>query len=718
MHNDDLVFKEYKASIPPQWTAFDTAPKKKLQKSFIAFLRTPAGALATDSVAVTGDDDEDDASSSAVKKKKNWMEEMTAYVKAQEIKRASKVKSLELEAELRRRKKLASDRQEQSLAVTANGALNEKLVLTAVEVATALQRRKNAERQAAIDAKRAEELAKHTALLEERNKQVATNREEKSQFIAETITFSLQKSEKNREKQATEEQKKLLAQHNKEMQRAEESAKRLAQAHEKERQEQLEANRMADTRVADALDKQRTKTSKFEETLNEKQQRTALRLAAAAHEREHRVASNATAVKYERGMQRRSEMRQQQLQSCAEAEKQRTRRLEEVLRQRDEAVAELGERSASRMSRAERNIENISARRLKSGQELLDRTRTPNVNVTNTSGSVSVNESQVAKSVWEHRERRREIEENKLMEAMQRESLGFQRDEKVRAFERLQQSRRFSASVEHDRKLAEHTERAATIRAAASDATLAAHFDKEARSKKHFEAMQGEVKESLTEAAEAQAAKILAALELTRVKQHEELMKSVEAKQKKLEEKEARAAAQHALKMHQKQEEQRINDERKRRLIEEANSEREERLTAILHEKALRVEAAVKSRQDQVYSTQEKLARQSKETSARLAAEAAARSAELDRKRKALAAKEEARCRSIAQARESQQEMLQEMAMSRDEQIAQAQTRAVSQQEMRTKATVEKLVHVYEIGKDRVKHISFTPIRARTASPS
>ena len=108
----------------------------------------------------------------------------------------------------------------------------------------------------------------------------------------------------------------------------------------------------------------------------------------------------------------------------------------------------------------------------------------------------------------------------------------------------------------------------------------------------------------------------------------------------------------------------------------------------------------------------------SKETEARLKAEAMGRSAELDRKRKVLNAKEEARNNAILQIREARLQSVEEAAAEVDHRIALVQARATSQQEVRTTATVEKLVRVYELGKDRVKHISFTPLRARSASPN
>jgi hypothetical protein len=415
-------------------------------------------------------------------------------------------------------------------------------------------------------------------------------------------------------------------------------------------------------------------------------------------------------------MQRREEARQQQLQSCADDEKQRARRLEELVRQRAEATAERSERSEAAVSKAQRSIDGITEKHLAWGRGVLARSCSPNTSVSTTIRSSE--QSQVAIAVAQHRERQQELEAKREELAMEREAASFRRAEQVRAFERLQETRRFSASEVHSRQLEEHADRARELRDAASNATLAAHMDKEARSRKHFESLRGEVRESMAAAAEAQAAKILAALELTRVKQHEELMRSVEEKRKRQQEKDTRRREMHALSVARRLEEQRAQDEHKRQFIAANEQAREERLAAFLQAKTARVEAAVRSKEDHVQAAQEKLARQSQEVAAKLAADAAAQSSELARKRAALAQKDEVRSRLIADAKASHEEALIEAGALRDLKIEQVQLRASSQQEVRMAANVEKLVHVYEVGKDHVKHISFTPLRARTASPT
>ena len=57
MLNDELVFKEYKAYVPPQWSEFDSAPSKKLlKKSFVSYLHAPASEVIA---AVAADDEEE-----------------------------------------------------------------------------------------------------------------------------------------------------------------------------------------------------------------------------------------------------------------------------------------------------------------------------------------------------------------------------------------------------------------------------------------------------------------------------------------------------------------------------------------------------------------------------------------------------------------------------------------------------------------------------------
>lgn len=769
---DDIQYKEYKAQVPPKWAHFDKIGPAAFGGSvgrssrngggFVSFMKAALSknnqqfesSVAAHSGAGEDDDggDDDDAPDGAVtvqtvggKKKQNrsWMEEMTAYCKAQDLKIQAKEKSTQLEAELRKRQQKANARRERMLAAatTLPGATNttpgvsttapqvassslsssrpSETLCAAMELETARLVNRYEERIITRFEKREATLIRHLDQAQEKRKGVQASLAERSQYLQEVTDDKERKTQRRFRENQEAKRKHIEDEIKASTVRSNAVEVRLHRAREELNLRRAEIGAENERKIEAALRAREEKRTAYEEQLDHKIELTNQRLLESRLAHQVEVAEDRGGKALARAQEERSRQRAAQLVACERAEKHRDRVITEKEQQHVELQQAWVDRNKSRENRFDATASRIYDKTLSLNMSIIERAHSPPPvsappNYRTAAGAAALSsvldKSHVQSDVTRHLQRYDQQNLEKYEKALELELEAFEHERRFQERQKLALAELTERTHNRGVALAQAKKRAERAAQARSDRIEKDAIIRQQKSDKALEELRSMESDMRQTANQDKARKAKEALELVQVTQRQELLKAMQQKEELVR---SKAAAREAERITKAAEEQAAHERRweeTRAHIRAVQESRESRLEENLQKKEFQREKAAQQRDEKTIALQTQLQTESDNRAAVLAALEASFAAKREKKRRHYDSKQAAWESSRAEQLRQEREYYAHKSDAHDRRTEKAHASMDKRMEAHAERTIAKLQHTYERATATLpRHLCFTP---------
>jgi hypothetical protein len=760
---DDIQYKEYKAQVPPKWSHFDKIGPAAIGGStsrkgggFVGFMKAAISmnnpqfesSVAAHSGAGEDDDggDDDDAPDTlaaqgggGAKKRHNrsWMEEMTAYCKAQDLKAQAKEKSTQLEAELRKRQQKANARREKMLAAattlpgttstsdaagvggpSASSRPSETLC-AAMELETARLVNRYEERVISRFEKREASLIRHLDQAKEKRKLVKLSLAEKSQYLQDVTEEKERKAQRRFHENQDAKRKHLEDEIKASAARSSALEVRLRIAREELTIRRAELSAETDKKIDTALRVREEKRTAYEEQLHHKIEQTNQRLLESRLAHQVEVAEDRGGKALARAQEERSRQRAAQLLSCERAEKHRERVLAEKAHHEVELQQAWIDRNKSRESRFDSTASRIYEKTMSMNMSIIERAHSPPpasapLNFRTAAGAAALSsvlqESQVSRDVSQHLQRYQQQNLEKYEKAIELELKEFEREKRVQERHQLALAQLTQKAQKREAALADAKKRAEQAAKERTDCIEKDARIRQLKSEKALEELRLMENNMRQTANQDKARKAKDALELVQVTQRQELLKQMEEKEERVRAKAAAREMERMAKLADDQETLERRWEETRAHIRAVQEARESQLEDQLLKKDFQREKAAQQRDDRTLAMQKQLQTESANRAAVLAAQEASLCAKREKKRRDLDSKQAAWEASRANQLRQERDYYAHKSDALDRRTDTAHAVMDKRMEAHAQHTISKLQHAYERSTPTLpRHLCFTP---------
>lgn len=738
--DDDLQYKEYKAQVPPRWAQFDKHGGTK-RGGFVGFMKAAISAnnVQVETVAGhgVGDDDEgvwgeggDIDGGGNTKKRRTWLEEMTAYCRAQELKAQAKAQSAQLEAQLRKRQQRANSRREKALAAATSVPSASSMALSkASEQASASQHPSDTicaameletsrlvntyeERVISRFEQREATLVRHLNQAKEKRASVRSAMMERSQFLHQVTN----ENETKAQRRFRENQEKKRLRIEKEIKESEirSSAleERLRISREELNKRRAEMREEVDRKIDASLKAREEKRAAYEIALHQQIEATNQRLLESKIAHEVEVAEDKVGKALARAHEERARQRAAQLASCERSQRHRERAIREKEQHDAEFQQAWVDRNRSRASRVDTNVSRIYDKTMSMNLSIIERAHSPAMN-RSTLSPIPIGgggDRSVAEDVQAHRERFEQQQLAKLEQMLELEQEEFEHEKRFQVRRKAELDA--LAKKREQRLIAlanakQSAEDAARARAERIEKDVS---DRQRKSEKALEELRSMACDSRHTMNEEKTRKAKEALELVNVTQRQELLEATNQKDERIRAASVAREAERMVRLQQEQEAQMRRWEETREHIRAVQEAREEKLEENLRHKELQRERAAMQRDERTLLLQKSLQEEAAARAATIAAKEAAAAEQLEKKRRELDAKDAAWKSSRAEQLRQEYDYLSNRALQRDARTAKAHAGMDKHRAEHTNHTIAKLQDVYDRRTPSLpRHLCFTP---------
>lgn len=760
----DFQYKEYKAQVPPKWSHFDKLGATKIAApaksggGFIGFMKAAisknnpqldGGSLHATHGAVGDDDDvmDDDDVVPALggggehpvagkKKHRSWMEEMTAYCKAQDLKAEAKEKSTQLEGELRKRQQQANARREKILAAAttlptassssssalagnASSSRHSETICAAMELETARMVHQYEDRIISRFEKREATLVKHLDQAQEKRKLVNASTLERSQYMQQVTEDKERKAHRRADEHQAAKRKQLEAEIKASDERTAALEVRLRIAREELNRRRAEIGAEVDRKINQSLKAREDRRTAYEEQLHHQIEATNQRLLEAKLAHQESVAEDRVGKALARAQAERTRQRTAQLAACERADKHRDRVITEKA-QSDAAFQQAWvDRNQSRENRFDTKASRLYDQHMSVNMSIIERAHSPSPssappNYRSAAGaaalSTALDRSNVAEDVLHHLDKHEQQTLAKYEKALETELAAFEHEKRFQERQRLALAELTKKSKDRGAKLAVAKKRAEDKAKARAEQIERDVRTRQVKSEKALEEMRSMESDYRQSANQEKARKAKEALELVHVTQRQELLKAMQEKDERVRTSaEAREAAR-VLKLQEEQEEQSRRWDETRQHIRSVQEAREASLEENLQRKEHQRERANQQRDERTIALQKHLQAEAAARATALAAQEAAFAAKRDKRRRDLNTKQAAWESSREEQLRQEREYYAHKADALDRRTDQAHASLDARMFQQANQTIAKLQRTYERTTPTLpRHLCFTP---------